>query len=212
LSNRELRNYAEHLVAPRTRWVAIAAGFVSGLAGSLAFGPLFAALPLILIFGAVLQRWSPHLGRWLMWLGAFYLTVDVAVFLGPGVLSPKQLLAPYYDRNLSVFFVLSVVSLALVGWCDVALIIDARKSKGASAPAEYKFRRTADWLVGMFALCLTASAVWSVVASIYPLRRYHRLDIFLFGAVSVVAVAAFDVAIVAHVVKMYCSRRSQGTA
>src|SRR5277367_6183861 len=86
MSNGESRNYADQLVPPRTRWLAIVAGCVSGLAGLLPFGPLFSALPLILVLGAILQRWSPHLGRWLMWLGAFYLTLVVAVFLGPAVL------------------------------------------------------------------------------------------------------------------------------
>jgi hypothetical protein len=178
-SNGESRNYADQLVPPRTRWLAIVAGCVSGLAGSLPFGPLFSALPLILVLGAILQRWSPHLGRWLMWLGAFYLTLVVAVFLGPAVLSAKQPLAPYYDRNILTFFALSVASLALVGWCDVALIIDARKSKDASAPANQVFPRTADWLVGMFALCLTAYAVWSILASFYPVHRFGNWGILL---------------------------------
>jgi hypothetical protein len=209
MNNSELRKYAEQLVAPRTRWLAIAAGCVSGLAGSLPFGPLFSALPLILIVGAVFQRWSPHPGRWLMWLGAFFLTMDVAVFLGPGVLSPKRLLGPYYDRNLLIFFVLSLASLALVGWCDLALIIDARKSKDASAPANQGFPRIADWIVGLVAIFLTAWAVWSILASFYPVHRYGNWEILL---LVVGSIAAFDVAIVAHAVKMYRSRQSQGTA
>jgi hypothetical protein len=134
------------------------------------------------------------------------------VFLGPEVvLSLKQLLAPYYDQNLLIFFALSLASLALVGWCDVALIIDALRSKNASPPADQGVPRTADWIVGMFALCLTAGAVWSTLASFYPLRRYHRVDILMFAAALAVPVAGFDVAIVAHAVKMYRGHRSQGT-
>jgi hypothetical protein len=204
MSNGESRNYAEQLVPPPTRWLAIVAGCVSGLAGSLALGPLFSALPLILVLGAILQRWSPHPGRWLMWLGAFFLTLVVAVFLGPAVLSPRRLLAPYYDRNILIFFALSVASLALVGWCDVALIIDACKSKDASAPATQGFPRTADWLVGMFALCLTAYAVWSILASFYPVHRFGNWEILL---LVVSSIAALDIAIVVHTVKMYRGRR-----
>lgn len=208
MSNGESRNYAEQLVPPRTRWLAIAAGCVSGLAGSLPFGPLFSALPLILIVGAVLQRWSPHPGRWLMWLGAFFLTMNIAVLLGPGVLSPKRLLAPYYDWNLLIFFVLSLASLALVGWFDVALIIDARKSKDASAPANQGFPLIADWIVGLIAILLTAYAVWSILASFYPVHRYGNWEILL---LVVGSIAALDVAIVVHTIKMYRGRRSQGT-
>jgi hypothetical protein len=208
MSNGETRDYAEQLVPPRTRWLAIAAGCVSGLAGSLPFGPLFSALPLILVLGAILQRWSPHPGRWLMWLGAFYLTMVVAMFLAPAVLSPKRLLAPYYDRNILIFFALSVASLALVGWCDLALIIDARKSKNASAPANQGFPRTADWLVGMFALCLTAYAVWSILASFYPVHRFGNWEVLL---LVVGSIAALDVAIVVHTVNIYRGRGSQGT-
>jgi hypothetical protein len=208
MSNGETRNYAEQLVAPRTRWLAIAAGCVSGLAGSLPFGPLFSALPLILVLGAVLQQWSPHPGRWLMWLGAFFLTMDVAVFLGRAVLSPMRLLAPYYDRNILIVFVLSLASLALVGWCDVALIIDARKSQDASAPANQGFPRVADWFVGLVAIFLTAWAAWSILGSFYPVHRSGNWEILL---LVVGSVAALDVAIVVHTVKMYRSRRSQGT-
>jgi hypothetical protein len=206
MSDGESGNYAEQLVPSRTRWLAIVAGCVSGLAGSLPFGPLFSAFPLILVLGAILQRWSPQPGRWLMWLGAFYLTIVVAGFLGPAVLSPKGLLAPYYDRNILIFFALSVASLALVGWCDVALFIDARKSKDVSVPANQGFPRTADWLVGMFALCLTAYAVWSILASFYPVHRFGNWGILL---LVVGSIAALDVAIVAHTVKM--RRGSQGT-
>jgi len=213
MNNSDLRKYAEQLVAPRTRWLAIIAGCVSGLAGSLPFGPLFSLEPAILIFGAVLQCRSPRPGRWLMWLGAFVLTVHVVVFLGPAVLavlSPKQLLAPYYDQNLLIFFLLSLASLGLVGWCDVALIVDAVRSANASPPADQGFPRTADLIVGMFALCLMAGAVWWVLASFYPLRRYHRVDILLFAAAFAVPVAAFNVATVAHAVKMYRDHHSQG--
>jgi len=207
MKNSELKKYAEQLVAPRTRWLAIAAGCVCGLAGSLLFGLPYSALPLILTSGAVLQRWSPHPGRLLMWLGAFFLTMDFASFLVPAVPSPKRLLAPYDDRNLLIFFVLSLAPLASVGWCDVALIIDALRSKGASRPVDQGFPRTADWFVGVFALCLTAWVVWSTLASLYPVHRYGNWERLL---LIVGTIAAFDVAIVAHAVKMYRSRRSQG--
>jgi hypothetical protein len=88
----ELRKRAEVLVSPRTRLLAIVTGCVSAVAGSLPVGPLFAVLPAILIFGAVLQRWSPRPGRWLMWLGAFFLTLDVGGFF----------IRQSFDRHISL--------------------------------------------------------------------------------------------------------------
>lgn len=199
--------YANELVTPRTRWLAIATGSVSGLAGSLSLGPLFFELPLILILGAILQRRSPRPGRWLMWLGAFYLTVDVGEFFGPSLLR----LPHFLDMNKLIILSLFGVSLALVSWCDVTLVIDARRSRNVFAPANLRFPRPADWIVGLFAIYLTTSAGWRVWKSIYPWRHYGRLGILLSAVAYFIAVAAFDAAILVHAVKMYRGPRLQAT-
>ncbi len=196
----ELRAGAEDLTSAKTRWLVIITGCISGLAGSLSFGPLFSMLPALLISGAVLQRWSPRPGRWLMWFGAFWLTVDVGVFLGPPVLRrPRSL-----DGNVLVLLALCLLSLVLVGWCDVALIIDSRRSKNASASANREFPRAADWIVGAVALCLTGYAVWPIHAIFDPVRRHGDWEIAL---LFVVSVAAFDTALARHAVKTFRARR-----
>jgi hypothetical protein len=207
VENFELSNYAEELVASKTRLLALITGCVSCVAGSLPFGPLFSLLPAILVLGAVLQRWSPRPGRWLMWLGAFFLTVEMGLLLGPTVLRPPHVL----DTNILIVFTLCSVSLVLVGWCDVALIIDSRRAKSVPDLANQAFPRAADWIIGILALCLTISAVWSILSSFFPLRHYGRLDISLFAIVFGIVVAAFDAAIVAHAVKMYRGRRVETT-
>jgi hypothetical protein len=204
VNNSELSKFAAELVAPKTRWLAIIAGCVSALAGSLPFGPLFSVVPAILIFGAVSQRWSPRPGRWLMWLGAFYLTAYISAYVLLGVHSANRLLAPYYDKSVLIVLLLSLVCLALVGWCDVALILDSLRSKNAAALADQEFPRSADWIVGLVTICLTAWAGWSILASFYPASRFGHWEILL---VFVFSVAAFDAAIVVHAIKMYRSRK-----
>src|SRR5581483_2464818 len=105
---------ANGLVTPKARWLAIVTGCVSGIAGSLSFGPLFSLVSTILIVGAVLQRWSPDPGRWLLWLGALYLTLDVAAFFVPPVLR----LPHSIDTNALIILSLDIASIALVCWCD----------------------------------------------------------------------------------------------
>ena len=202
----ELRKYAEELVTPKTRWLVIVTGCVSGVAGSLPFGPLFSVVPAILVLGAVLQRWSPRFGRWLMWLGAFFLTVDVGAFLGPVVLS---VLRPprFLDSNILIILSLCIVAVVLVCWCDVALVIGSRRSKTASAPVNQEFPLPADWIIGVIAICLTAFPIWSSPSTFYAIRHSGRWDILLFALPFLISVAAFDTAIVAHAVTMYRARR-----
>jgi hypothetical protein len=136
-----------------------------------------------------------------MWLGAFIITLDVAGFLS--IFRPSR---PLGSGSFAQVFAFGVVSsLTLVAWCDVALIIDLRNSSNVPVLAVRGFPRPADWMVGVIAICLTAWDVWSILASFYPVRIYGNWQRGLAVDVSVVA---FDVAIVAHAVRMYRNRRS----
>lgn len=190
---------------PKTPWLAIITGCVSAVAGSLPFGPLFLLVPAILVFGAVLKRWSPRPGRWLMWLGAFYLTVDVAVFLGPPVFRPSH----FIGSDTLIIEFLSILAIALVVWCDVSLIISARKLGNAPAAGNEKALRPADWIAAVFAVCLTAWTVWSALASSYPARRYHRWDISLLALPFILGAAVFDAALVVYALQIYRTRLRQ---
>jgi hypothetical protein len=201
MTNGDLQNYAEILVPPRTRGLAVVTGCFLGLAGSLSFGPFFSLVPSVLIIGALLQRSSPRPGRWLMWLGAFFLTLYTAGSLGPFILRPSRLL----DSSFQQVLAFGILSLLLVGWCDVALIIDSRESSNVPVLAVRGFPRPADGIVGVIAVCLTAWDVWSIVASFYPVRNYGNWQL---GLVVDFSVTAFDVAIVAHAIRMYRNRQS----
>jgi hypothetical protein len=200
MSDPELESYAAIVVPGRTRGLAIVTGCVFGLTGSLLSGPLFFLVPSVLILGALLQPSSPRPGRWLMWLGAFFLTLYMAGWVL--ILRPSSLI----DSGLGQVFPFGIVlSLVLVGWCDVALIIDLRDSSNVAVLAVPGFPRLADWVVGVIATCLTAWVVWSILGNFYPVRNYGNWQL---GLVVDVSVAAFDVAIVAHAVRMYRNRRS----
>jgi hypothetical protein len=197
----ELRKYADELVSPKTRRLAIVTGCISGVAGSLAFGPLFLQMPAILTIGAILQRWSPRPGRWLMWLGVFYLTPFVGTFFVPSVLHPPHLYATAPLVAVSLF----VASVGLNGWCDVALVVGLLRSKNAPALPDEQFPRWADWMVGVVAICLTTWVVWSALAGLHLIPRHGNWPVLL---AFVVSVAAFDTALVAHAIKMHRGRRS----
>jgi hypothetical protein len=154
-----------------------------------------------LILAALLQRSSPRPGRWLMWLGAFFLTLYMAGSLGPFILWPSRLL----ERSFQQVLAFGILSLLLVGWCDVALIIDSRRSSNVPVLAVPGFPRSADWIIGIVAICLSVWDVWSILPSFYPVRNYGNWGL---GLVVDVSVAAFDVAIVAHAIRMYRNRRS----
>jgi hypothetical protein len=65
------------------RLPAILAGGLSGLAGFLVFGIVFCFVPIVLILGAIIQPYAPHLGRWVLLVGAMLVSVYVALFLAP---------------------------------------------------------------------------------------------------------------------------------
>ena len=107
----------------RLRWLALAAGCSCGLVGSLLFGPVFVIFPLIQILGAVVVACSPRLGIVLLWIGACILTFYAAMFLAPQALGAISVLHVRNDLTHIALFLLLVASLALLVWCDIALLI-----------------------------------------------------------------------------------------
>ena len=109
------------------RWLAIVAGCFAAGAGFLAFGLVFLVVPSILVLGAIIQPYANRLGKWLMGAGAFVLSVFAGLFLAPqavGMIWRLPLYHTFHDVALASLF---SVSLALVGWCDASLVIDARE-------------------------------------------------------------------------------------
>jgi hypothetical protein len=111
------------------RWLALAAACSSGLAGSLLFGPLFLMFPSIQILGAVVEAYSARFGQVLLWIGGCILTFYAATFLAPQALGAISVLHVRNDLTHIALFLLLVVSLALIVWCDLALVVFAIRSR-----------------------------------------------------------------------------------
>lgn len=121
------------IVPTKTLWLAAIAACLSGIAGSLPFGPLFLLIPSIQLTGAILQPHWPRPGKWLLAIGAFVLSFYVAVFFIPPVIGHAKSLLAYHDLGVIGLVLLYAASVGLVAWSDVALIAEARRNRGGSA-------------------------------------------------------------------------------
>ena len=114
------------LVFPaRVRWLAVAAGCLSGLSGSLVYGIEFAIAPLILVLGTLLQPYSPRPGRYLTRVAAFFGSFFVGVLLAPISVSLIRVLGLHLDSSSLTLFCLSLTSVLVVSWLDIELIAEA---------------------------------------------------------------------------------------
>jgi hypothetical protein len=114
----------------RIGWLAILAGCVSGLSGSLVFGPFFAVAACgVLILGAFIQPHLPRAGRWILAVGAVISSFYVGVFVAPqaaGMLWRLPLRHEINDIGLCSLFVLSTL---LVAYFDFALVRNTNRLK-----------------------------------------------------------------------------------
>ena len=123
-------------VPSKIRWLAIAAGVVSGIAGSLPFGPVYAFIPSLLILGAIIQPYIRRPGRWLLHVGALLVSFYVALFLLPAAVGIIWTALLRSDSMLAALLLLDVLSVVLISWCDFELVIEARQRKRFSSVAE----------------------------------------------------------------------------
>ncbi|MBZ5664339.1 MAG: DUF1899 domain-containing protein [Acidobacteriia bacterium] len=108
---------ATGIVTSRTRWLAVATGFFTVVAGTFA-GGLFLVIPIPLILGAIIQPRFPRAGRGLICAGAVWLTFwvfDVGIFM---VLENRSA-----DRLGGVHLITAALVL-LVALCDLAIVIE----------------------------------------------------------------------------------------
>lgn len=106
----------------KTRWLAACAGLALTLP-CLGITLFYLVMPVMLIVGAAIARWRPRIGRWLMWIGAFLLSVlvfpwCVAILLHPA--SPVDLMISS-----------CIASAIFLPLCDVMLLIDGFKRRYA---------------------------------------------------------------------------------
>jgi hypothetical protein len=179
--------------------LAVAAGCFSVVFGLAAFGAPF------LILGAAIQPRARTSGRWLMWVGALLLSL-IVVTLSPEIVSEgATMLCAYHDSNLVLLYSLSAIATGLVCWCDVALVLEAFKSKGHQWT-----RGSLDWVVWTVAIVLSAWCVWTSMNAVhgYRLQGGLRLDLILTQVGMDAVMLLFDVALIILAVK---TRRAAST-
>jgi hypothetical protein len=182
---------------------------VCSLAVALFILPLgipFFLLTIPLILGVIADFGTPRRGRWLMWLGAGYVSVTL---LQMEIVMLSEILAEIRSHHTgSGWGVFLFVSIASIVCCDVVLLIDAVNARQHPATFDASFIGWGDWIVWGAALCVSVYAF----AAIPLLVRVHQLhaersDILLTDLASILIVAIFDVALVRDAVKTVRARR-----
>ena len=201
--------HTAEIVPSKVRWLAIATGCISGISGSLLFGPLFFLFPSIQILGAIIQPYSPRSGRFLLSFGAFFLSFYTFLFLGPQAFGALSMWRSIVDLNGIALLVLLLVSLITVAWCDVALIVDAKRLKRSQRIAGYRFPLTGDWIVWIVAGCVSLVVIPGSVWGIFEYRRNGRIDILAGGLVLGIVTLLFDLTLVSSAIKTRREQRSR---
>ncbi len=186
------------IMTSRIRWLAIVTGFVVGATGSLGLGVSFLILPLALVSGAAAQPYSPTGGRWLVWIGAFFVSLQAVPLVGV-VFEGIRLARRYHDFMSLMLTCLSAVSVTLVVWLDVALLSESCRRR--SVVAEEKHSGPWDWALWLTALGLSAFLLPLSLRGIFSYARIGRLDILLSSVVAGLAVLWFDFALVRNYLK-----------
>jgi hypothetical protein len=194
-------NKQEPASLPRyTRWLAIGAGVLAtfvflpyGLPGL-----LLASMPIV---GAAVEPYIGRAGKWLLIAGAMSLTVVGAAGLFALVLRERS----WPGSNNIVFTSLLTISMALIVWCDVALIIHGLKTRHSPEPPERPYFRPLHWLVWMNALFGSVLFFPEAVRESMQLR-HHVLGVTLGDAVPSVlfpslVLLALDFALVINEIK-----------
>jgi hypothetical protein len=178
------------VVSAKIRWLAVLAGCSSAIFAALAFGAPF------LILGAIVQPWARTTGRWLIWLGAFLLSLMVVPF-GTGIVLGQARHLGRDNWSFSIF-PLFVLSTALIYCCDIALVTDAFKSK-----RQQWVRGSLDWLVWVVAIAPSAWCIWQNASTVraYRLNGGLRLDLILTSVRLDALILFFDVALVVHAIR-----------
>jgi hypothetical protein len=191
----------------RIRWLAIIAGCFSGLAGAVGLGVAFLLVPSPLILGAAVQPRSERPGRWLMWVGAFLLSVVVLPTGFRLLLGNMRELGSHTVQPIAVPFLLSLGTILLVLWCDVSLVVEAMMHRPSRvSEAEPSRRNQLNWAVWAAAFILSAYCARNSMLDVRGYRIYGRLDSLGNGAVFAFVVLLLDVALIVHAIKVRSHR------
>jgi hypothetical protein len=182
-----------NIVPVATRCLAALLGCLAFIAGSMPpSGMSTLVIPMSLVLGAIVQPYSPRPGRWLLSVGAFYLSVIGVPYLGLMVAGAALHLRDSIDLN-SLFLLLALVApLVLLIWCDVALVVDARRQSRNSRTPGTDVARPGDGLVFTAAACLSLA----FLPGPFRAARTGRRDILALHLLFALVVLWFDGALV----------------
>jgi hypothetical protein len=117
--------YEKRVLPRKVRWLAVVTGCVVGIA-LLSFKWL-AVCGIVLIAAAVVQPWMPRTGRWALSVVAPLLGIWIVPMGGLfllGAVKGETLGLDIYSRGLAFAWMLSPL---LLIWCNVALVVEARR-------------------------------------------------------------------------------------
>ena len=134
-----------------------------------------------------------------MWVSAFSMNVLTSAIAAALLTKIKTgLITP---PRLALY-----LALALIIWCDIALVMDATsRTRRQAARMQASPRSSLDWVVWIAALVLSSYFLWRTV---FAVRAYQlgRFDILLTALGLNAAALFFDIALIIHALK---SRQSK---
>ena len=108
---------------------------------------------------------------------------------------------------------LSIASILLIVWCDVALLIDAIRATRSRITPETGSSNAVNLLIWITALCFSLYSFWGIpfLARMFFRHGFERLDILLPGLASILIAIVFDAALAIDAVKVWRARRTGKT-
>jgi hypothetical protein len=197
-------NLSTDVLTRTTRILAIVAGVFTAIA-CIFLGGLFFVLPVCLILGALTQPRAPKLGKWLLWIAAFLLSI-LMIPIGAVVVQETTV---HFSTNFKLaetaFAAVCVIGAVLVLCCDVALLFDIASAKATAKTSQPQTAPThhLEWLVWIAAIALSALALPPSILAVSSFRQYGRWDISAAALASGIAVILFDIAVIANAIKTH---------
>jgi hypothetical protein len=144
-----------------------------------------------------------------MWVGAAYLSVTL---LQMEVVILPEFVTEFRSHHRigglgPILVPLWIASIFLIVWFDVALLIDAVKTRrGRVAPERFP-SGAADWLVWIAALSFSMYSFWSIPFLIRAYNQgFDRPDILTTALALILIAAVFDIALAIDAAKMWRAR------
>ena len=177
---------ASESISQKLRWLVIVTGCLLVCGFLLGTDPISA---LFLTLGAAIQPCSRRAGKWLMWASALLTSIwTFTPFIADAKISGVMSLV----RGPALMTSADLLLLALVLWCDVALVIDAAKQIRSSDSPVRSSAGSLDWIAWIAALLMSA---WYFRGALIPLNS-HGLDILVTNASLALVVFLLDIALI----------------